>query len=387
MIAKTFLHTSESVSAGHPDKLCDQIADAVLDAFLTQNPYAHSAVEVMATSNRIIIAGEVKGASLSNEQLDFLVRKVVKHIGYDQPEFSYRTLGIRNYMHEQSQDIAKAVGISEDGDERAGDQGVMFGYACDETPSFMPAPIDYAHRILQNLNHARLTKYKDLLGPDAKSQVTIEYDGRAPFRAKAVVLSTQHAPDLTHDDLYEILMPIIEESFPEHWRDQFEDIYINPSGRFVIGGPHGDTGLTGRKIIVDTYGGAAPHGGGAFSGKDPTKVDRSAAYMMRYLAKNMVASGVCERCTAEISYAIGRAEPLSFYINTHNTHKVPLDLLEKTVFDHFDLSPRGIRRFLGLNKPIYQRTAVFGHFGREPDLDGGFSWEELSSVHVFQSLL
>jgi len=387
LIAKTFLYTSESVSAGHPDKLCDQISDAILDAFLMQNPHAHSAVEVMATSNRVIIAGEVKGASLSNDQLDFIVRKVVKHIGYDQPGFSYKTLGIRNYMHEQSQDIAQAVGVANDKNEKAGDQGLMFGYACNETPSFMPAPIYYAHRILQNLNHTRLTKYKDLLGPDAKSQVTVEYDGHNPLRAKTIVLSTQHAPELTNDDLYEMLMPIIEESLPEHWRNQLEEVYINPSGRFVIGGPDGDTGLTGRKIIVDTYGGAAPHGGGAFSGKDPTKVDRSAAYMMRYLAKNMVASGVCERCTTEVSYVIGRAEPLSFSINTHNTHKVPLDLLEKTVLDHFDLTPKGIRHFLGLNKSIYQRTAAYGHFGRDPDADGGFSWEELRSVNLFQALL
>jgi len=384
---QTYLHTSESVSAGHPDKVCDQISDAILDACLTQNPYAHCAIETMATTNRVIVAGELRGASLSSEQLDFLVRKIVKQIGYDQAGFSYRNLEIDNYLHEQSEDIARAVGEATAHDEGAGDQGLMFGYACDETEAFMPAPIYYSHLILRNLNHARLTKYKDFLGPDAKSQVTVEYDGRSPFRTKAVVLSTQHSSDVTSDELFEMVFPIIEDSLPEQWVDQLDEVYINPSGRFVIGGPDGDTGLTGRKIIVDTYGGAAPHGGGAFSGKDPTKVDRSGAYMMRYLAKNIVASGACERCTIQVSYVIGKSDPLSLYINTHNTGKVPSDALHKAVLDHFDLRPKGIRQFLGLNKPIYQRTASYGHFGREPDADGGFSWEELNSVELFQNLL
>ena len=375
------------MAAGHPDKLCDQISDGILDAYLAQNPYAHCAIEVLATTNRVVIAGEVKGSSLSHEQIDFLVRKIIKQVGYDQSGFSFRNVEIDNYLHNQSEDIANAVGEGDNTDEGAGDQGLMFGYACDETETFMPAPLHYAHRIIENLNKARTTKYNDILGPDAKSQVTVEYDGRSAFRAKSIVLSSQHSPDITSNDLYDILMPVIEESLPEHWRDLIEEIYINPSGRFVIGGPDGDTGLTGRKIIVDTYGGAAPHGGGAFSGKDPTKVDRSAAYMMRYLAKNMVASGVCERCTLQVSYAIGKAQPLSLYINAHNTHKVPLNLLEKTLTDHFDLTPRGIRHFLNLNRPIYQRTATYGHFGREPDADGGFSWEALNSVNVFQALL
>ncbi len=383
-----YLHTSESVSAGHPDKVCDQISDAIVDAYLRENPFAHTAIETLATTNRIILAGEVNGAPVPPHNLENIVRRVVEDIGYDQEGFSYKNLEVHNYIHSQSEDIARGVGEGDNGDIGAGDQGLMFGYASNETEAYMPAPLYYAHKLLREIHRVRVTGHlKESLGPDAKSQVTIKYADRVPVAVEAVVLSTQHHPDLTTDDVYDLVLPIIEGAFPLIWAENLGQIYINPTGRFVIGGPDGDTGLTGRKIIVDTYGGAAPHGGGAFSGKDPTKVDRSAAYMMRYLAKNIVASGACDRCTLEVSYVIGKADPLSLHINTHNSGKVPQELLLKSIQRHFDLTPRGIRRFLKLNRPIYQKTASYGHFGRTPEENGCFSWEKLDSVELFKALL
>ncbi len=387
MHTRTYLHTSESVSAGHPDKVCDQISDAIVDAYLAQNPFAHTAIEILATTNRIIIAGEIKGVPLKLSNIDELIRCTIKNIGYDQPGFSYKNVVIENYIHNQSEDIARGVGDASNGDVGAGDQGLMFGYACNENEAYMPAPIYYAHQLLLNLDRTRHAGFKDRLGPDAKSQVTIKYKGRTPEAVEAVVLSTQHHEDLTTDEVYDIVLPVVESTFPPKWSETLGQVYINPTGRFVIGGPEGDTGLTGRKIIVDTYGGAAPHGGGAFSGKDPTKVDRSAAYMMRYLAKNVVASGACDRCTLEVSYVIGKADPLSIYINTHNSEHVPQELLLKNIQRNFDLTPRGIRKFLKLNRPIYLKTASYGHFGRPPEDSGCFSWEQLDSIELFKGLL
>lgn len=387
MTREFFLHTSESVSRGHPDKVCDQISDALVDAYLFQNPYAHTAIETLATTNRVILAGEIKGAYLSSNAIDAIVRKTIQDIGYQQEGFHHETVEIQNYLHEQSTDIAQGVGKGDDNDDGAGDQGLMFGYACNETDMFMPAPIMYAHQLLRRLDHARATTHKDSLGPDAKSQVTIKYDGWHPVAVDAVVLSTQHHEDLSHDEVYELVIHLIEKTFPKEWQSNLGQVHVNPTGRFVIGGPVGDTGLTGRKIIVDTYGGASPHGGGAFSGKDPTKVDRSAAYMMRYLAKNIVAAGLCERCTVEVSYIIGRANPLSLYVNTHNSGMLSPHAIQRAILENFDLTPKGIRTFLKLNRPIYLSTAAFGHFGRTPRSDGSFSWENLTSVEVFRSLL
>lgn len=384
MHSNHFLHTSESVSSGHPDKVCDQISDALLDAYLAENPYAHVAVETLATTNRVILAGEVSGASLSHQTIEDIVRSVVEDIGYAQNGFSHRDLILENYIHAQSQDIAQGVGDANDQDTGAGDQGLMFGYATNETEAYMPAPLLYAHKILHNLEHARKTQYGHILGPDAKSQVTVLYEGRVPLYAPSIVLSTQHHESISMNEVKEIVTSIIKESLPPTWISKIEDIFINPTGRFVIGGPDGDTGLTGRKIIVDTYGGAAPHGGGAFSGKDPTKVDRSAAYMMRYLAKNIVAANLADRCTLQVSYVIGRAAPLSLYVNTHNTGKISSDRILEAIKNNFDLTPKGIRTHLSLNRPIYRRTAAYGHFGRTPDKDGGFSWEKLDVVDVFK---
>ncbi|MBX9977270.1 MAG: methionine adenosyltransferase [Alphaproteobacteria bacterium] len=382
-----YLHTSESVSAGHPDKVCDQISDALLDYFLMQNPFAHVAVEALATTNRVIIAGEIKGASINTPQIENVIRRTIETIGYDQPGFSYKNVIIENYLHSQSEDIAIGVGDAKHGDVGAGDQGLMFGYACNETEAFMPAPLYYAHKLLRNLHEEREGALKDRLGPDAKSQITIKYRDRIPLCVEAVVLSTQHHEELTTDEVYDMIIPVIEKTFAGKWAETLGQVYINPTGRFVIGGPDGDTGLTGRKIIVDTYGGAAPHGGGAFSGKDPTKVDRSAAYMMRYLAKNIVAAGLCDRCTLQVSYVIGKADPLSFYINTHNSGRVPQHHIQDFIHKNFDLTPRGIRHFLKLNKPMYLSTASYGHFGRTPKENGCFSWEKLNSVDLFKVLL
>jgi S-adenosylmethionine synthetase len=373
---ESFLFTSESVSEGHPDKVCDRISDAVVDTFLTHDPEARVAVETLATTNRIVLAGEVRGpAEVNAELLEQVARHAVKDIGYEQDGFHWKTMEINNYIHEQSADIAVGVDAAGNKDEGAGDQGIMFGYACRETETLMPAPIFFAHSILRSLAEARHSGAEPGLGPDAKSQVTLEYRNEQPVRATSIVVSTQHAGNLDQDTVREIVRPHVVNVLPEGWMCDEAEFYVNPTGRFVIGGPDGDAGLTGRKIIVDTYGGAAPHGGGAFSGKDPTKVDRSAAYAARYLAKNVVAAGLADRCTIQLSYAIGVAKPLSVYINTHGTGKVDEVGLPALLSQSMDLSPRGIREHLGLNKPIYARTAAYGHFGRAPDPDGGFSWE------------
>jgi S-adenosylmethionine synthetase len=374
------------VSEGHPDKVCDRISDAVVDAFLTADPYARVAVETLATTNRIVLAGEVRGpAAVSPAVMEEVARAAVKDIGYDQEGFSWKNAKVDIHVHAQSADIAQGVDAAGNKDEGAGDQGIMFGYACNETPAFMPAPIYYAHAILKSLAEARHSGAEPNLGPDAKSQVTLQYVDGKPARATSVVVSTQHAEKLDQDAVREIVRPHVLNVLPEGWMCPEETFYVNPTGRFVIGGPDGDCGLTGRKIIVDTYGGAAPHGGGAFSGKDPTKVDRSAAYASRYLAKNVVAAGLAEKCVIQLSYAIGVSKPLSVYVDTFGTGQVDEDKLSDALQQLMDLSPRGIRTHLGLNRPIYARTAAYGHFGREPDADGGFSWEKLDLVSSLKS--
>nr|WP_279306525.1 methionine adenosyltransferase [Microvirga solisilvae] len=375
----SYLFTSESVSEGHPDKVCDRISDAVVDAYLAAEPEARVACETLATTNRVVIAGEVRGpASITKDKVIQLARDAIKDIGYEQEGFHWKNAEVDVYLHAQSAHIAQGVDASGNKDEGAGDQGIMFGYACNETPELMPAPIYYAHKILENLTAARKAKQGDAakLGPDAKSQVTVRYENGKPVAATQIVLSTQHLDEsLSSDDVRKIVEPYIRQTLPEGWISSQTIWHVNPTGKFVIGGPDGDCGLTGRKIIVDTYGGAAPHGGGAFSGKDPTKVDRSAAYAARYLAKNVVAAGLADRCTLQLSYAIGVAKPLSIYVDLHETGKVSEDKLEAVLMEAMDLTPRGIRTHLGLNKPIYARTSAYGHFGRKPDADGGFSWE------------
>jgi S-adenosylmethionine synthetase len=375
----SYLFTSESVSEGHPDKVCDRISDSVVDAYLAAEPEARVACETLATTNRVVIAGEVRGPeSITTDKVIQLARDAIKDIGYEQDGFHWKTAEVDVYLHAQSAHIAQGVDAAGNKDEGAGDQGIMFGYACNETPELMPAPIYYAHKILENLTHARKAKANGaaVLGPDAKSQVTLRYENGKPVAATQIVLSTQHLDEnLSSDDVRAIVEPYIRQTLPEGWVSAQTIWHVNPTGKFVIGGPDGDCGLTGRKIIVDTYGGAAPHGGGAFSGKDPTKVDRSAAYAARYLAKNVVAAGLAENCTLQLSYAIGVAKPLSIYVDLHGTGKVDESQLEAVLMDAMDLSPRGIRTHLGLNKPIYARTSAYGHFGRTPDADGGFSWE------------
>lgn len=381
------VYTSESVAAGHPDKICDQISDALLDLFLSQNPYAHVAVETLATQDHIILAGELNGVSIDEDLIDDLVRQVVRDIGYNQPGFNGETLTIENYLHEQSEDIALTVGLENHEDIAVGDQGIVIGYACQETDVLMPAPIYYAHKLLYNLNEARTKALQGQLGPDAKAQVTMKYSEDVPIGMEAVVLSTQHHPDLKKNDLYDILFPIIEKSIPEAWVPSLKHIFINASERFVLGGPAADTGLTGRKIMVDTYGCAVPHGGGAFSGKDMTKIDRSGAYMMRYLAKNIVAAGLCDRCTLQACYVIGQKGPLFLNLDTHHTEKIDREKIRQFILTHFDLTLHGIRSVLKLNRPIYRITAVYGHFGRTPLENGSFSWEKLDAVDAFRSLL
>ncbi len=380
MSRKDYLFTSESVSEGHPDKVCDRISDAVLDAFLAEDPHARVACETFATTDRVVIGGEVRGPHSVMERVEEIARECVRDIGYEQPGFHWQTMEVQNYLHEQSSDIAQGVDAAADAGgamEGAGDQGIMFGYAVNETPELMPAPILYAHAILRRLAEARKSGEAPMLGPDAKSQLTIRYEGGRPVGVETIVVSTQHLDEgLTSDDIREIIAPFVAEVLPEGWLSEATRWWVNPTGKFVIGGPDGDAGLTGRKIIVDTYGGAAPHGGGAFSGKDPTKVDRSAAYAARYLAKNVVASGLADRCTIQLSYAIGVARPLSIYVDTHGTGRVPEAEIEKALGKVMDLTPRGIREHLGLARPIYQRTAAYGHFGRAPDAEGGFSWEK-----------
>ena len=369
--------TSESVSEGHPDKICDRISDSIVDTYLTGEPNSRVAVETMCTTNRIVLAGEVRGpVSITNDDLEASARACVKDIGYEQEGFHWEKLDVSVYVHSQSKDIAQGVDASGNKDEGAGDQGIMFGYACRETSALMPAPIFYSHAILEALAKARHSGGEPGLGPDSKSQLTLQYEKGKPIRAASVVVSTQHAAELDQDAVREIVRPYVLKVLPDGWMCDEEEFYVNPTGRFVIGGPDGDAGLTGRKIIVDTYGGAAPHGGGAFSGKDPTKVDRSAAYAARYLAKNVVAAELAERCTIQLSYAIGISKPLSVYVDCAGTAQVSENELAGMLQDVMDLSPRGIREKLKLNRPIYARTAAYGHFGRTPDPDGGFSWEQ-----------
>ena len=373
----SYLFTSESVSEGHPDKVSDRISDAVVDAYLAADPQARVAVETLCTTNRIVIAGEVRGPDhITSETIETLARDAVKAIGYEQDGFHWQHANVACHVHQQSSDIAQGVDSGENKDEGAGDQGIMFGYACRETDVLMPAPLYYSHRILQELAAVRHSGMEPGLGPDAKSQLTLQYEHGKPVRAKSVVVSTQHSEKLSQADVRELVRPYVLAVLPEGWMCEEKDFYVNPTGRFVIGGPDGDAGLTGRKIIVDTYGGAAPHGGGAFSGKDPSKVDRSAAYAARYLAKNVVAAGFAERCTIQLSYAIGVAKPLSLYVDLHGSGQVDEARLEKVLAEVMDLTPRGIRKHLALNRPIYERTAAYGHFGRAPEADGGFSWEK-----------
>ena len=376
-----FLFTSESVSEGHPDKVCDRISDAVVDTFLNADPHSRVAVETLCTTNRIVLAGEVRGpASVTAASLEEVARAAVRDIGYEQDGFHWKNAEVEIHVHAQSADIAQGVDAAGSKDEGAGDQGIMFGYACDETEVLMPAPIYYAHAILKSLAEARHSGAEPLLGPDAKSQVTLRYVNGRPVGAASVVVSTQHDAKIDQDVVREIVRPHVVNVLPEGWMCDESSFYVNPTGRFVIGGPDGDCGLTGRKIIGDTYGGAAPQGGGAFSGKDPTKVDRSAAYAARYLAKNVVAAGLAGKCVIQLSYAIGVAKPLSVYVDTFGTAQVDEDRLSAVLQRLVDLSPRGIRTHLGLNRPIYARTAAYGHFGRPPEPDGGFSWERLDLV-------
>ena len=381
MAKQNYVFTSESVSEGHPDKVADRISDAIVDLYLSHDPYARVAVETLTTTNQVVLAGEVRGPeSITPDMLVQVARHAVKDIGYEQDGFHWDKMDVKCFVHSQSADIAMGVDAAGDKDEGAGDQGIMFGYACNETPALMPAPIYYAHAILKSMAEARHSGAALEFGPDAKSQVTLQYVNGKPVRATSVVVSTQHGEAFSQADIREIVRPHVLNVLPEGWMCEEPSFYVNPTGRFVIGGPDGDAGLTGRKIIVDTYGGAAPHGGGAFSGKDPTKVDRSAAYAARYLAKNVVAAGLAEKCTIQLSYAIGVSKPLSVYIDTAGTGKVDEDRLSDVLQQLVNLSPRGIRTHLGLNKPIYARTAAYGHFGREPDADGGFSWEKTDLV-------
>ena len=389
MSRRNFLFTSESVSEGHPDKICDRISDAVVDAHLAAMPEARVGCETLATTNRVVIAGEVRGsASVDATLIERLAREAIREIGYEQDGFHWEHAKVEVLLHEQSADIAQGVDGRDNKDEGAGDQGLMFGYACRETPELMPAPILYAHRILRLISEARRSKRETALGPDAKSQVTVAYRDGLPTGAASIVLSTQHVDEtLESEDIRRIVEPYVREALPDGWISDETVWHVNPTGKFVIGGPDGDCGLTGRKIIVDTYGGAAPHGGGAFSGKDPTKVDRSAAYAARYLAKNVVAGGFADRCTIQIAYAIGVSQPLSIYVDLHDTGRVEARDLEAALTEVMDLSPRGIRQHLGLNRPIYGRTAAYGHFGRAPEQDGGFSWERVDLVDAIDNAL
>ena len=385
MTRQNYVFTSESVSEGHPDKLCDRISDAILDAFLAEEPTARVACETFATSGMVVVGGEV-GLSDQERLRDYMgrigqiARDCIRDIGYEQEKFHWNTCHVLNFLHEQSAHIAQ--GVDRDG---AGDQGIMFGYAVDETPELMPAPIQYAHAILRRLAEVRKSGQEPTLRPDAKSQLSVRYEDGKPVEVTSIVLSTQHALESqTSDDIRAIVEPYIREVLPSGWITDNTEWHVNPTGTFVIGGPDGDAGLTGRKIIVDTYGGAAPHGGGAFSGKDPTKVDRSAAYAARYLAKNVVASGMARRCTLQLSYAIGVAKPLSIYVDTHGTGEVDDEAIERAVGRVMDLTPRGIRTHLDLNKAIYARTSAYGHFGRAPEADGGFSWEKTDLVEALK---
>ena len=382
---KDYIFFIYSFAEGHPDKICDQLSDTILDAYLSRDPYQRVAIECLATTNFVVVAGEVKGkTSLTEQDIDQLVRNKVAAIGYKQEGFDWQKLQVINRIHAQSADIARGVDNPEEG---AGDQGMMFGYACRETPELMPSPIHYAHQIMKALADDRRAGVLDMLGPDAKSQLSVVYRDGKPVGTHSIVVSTQHREGVSQEQIRAIVRPYIEKILPQGWMCPEDRFFVNPTGQFIIGGPDGDTGLTGRKIIVDTYGGAAPHGGGAFSGKDPTKVDRSAAYAARYIAKNIVAAGFAERCTFQVAYAIGVARPVSLFIDTHGTGQVDEAKLLHAISDLVDLTPRGIRTHLGLNKPIYARTAAYGHFGRAPEEDGGFSWEKTDLVSGLRSAL
>jgi S-adenosylmethionine synthetase len=392
---KNYLFTSESVSEGHPDHVCDRISDEIVDLFFREGPkqgldpwQIRAACETLATTNKVVIAGETRGPKIPAEQLEQVIRGAIKDIGYEQDGFHWKTVDIQILLHEQSADIAQGVDAQQptNREEGAGDQGIMFGYATNETPELMPAPLHYAHKILRLIAEARHKGTEKVLGPDSKSQVTVQYENGKPIGAREIVVSHQHlVADMTSNQVRERVEPYVHQALPQGWITDKTIWHINPTGKFYIGGPDGDTGLTGRKIIVDTYGGAAPHGGGAFSGKDSTKVDRSAAYAARYLAKNIVAAGLADKCTLQLAYAIGVARPLSIYVDTHDTGKVAEEKLEKAVAESMDLTPRGIRKHLDLNKPIYARTSAYGHFGREPEADGGFSWEKTDLTDKLKS--
>ena len=384
---KDYLFTSESVSEGHPDKVCDRISDMVVDTYLGMEPQARVACETLTTTNKVVLAGETRGPDIKKDELISKVRDCIKDIGYDQEGFTYKeATKIECHLHSQSADIAMGVDSSGNKDEGAGDQGIMFGYACNETDVLMPAPIHFSHRILRLMAEDRKSGKLKGIEPDSKSQITIQYKDGVPKAVKSVVISTQHSKDVNLAQVKKLCMPYIEKSIPKNLLGELDEneIYINPTGNFVIGGPDGDSGLTGRKIIVDTYGGAAPHGGGAFSGKDPTKVDRSAAYASRYLAKNIVASKIADKCLIQLAYAIGVSKPLSIYVDLFSNDEEKNLHVEKLIKENFDLSPRGIREMLGLNKPIYEKSAAYGHFGRDPGSDGSFSWEKTDKASVFQ---
>ncbi len=381
-----YLFTSESVSEGHPDKVCDRISDMVVDTYLSKEPFSRVACETLTTTNKVVLAGEIRGPKIDKEEIISKVRECIKDIGYDQKGFSWKSANIETFLHEQSADIALGVDSKGNKDEGAGDQGIMFGYACRETEDLMPAPIHFSHKILRLMAEDRKKKILDGIEPDSKSQVTMLYENNKPVKVTSVVISTQHSKDLDQGKVKELILPYIKKSIPEHYIKDLDpkEIYINPTGQFIIGGPDGDTGLTGRKIIVDTYGGAAPHGGGAFSGKDPTKVDRSAAYAARYIAKNIVSSGVSDKCLIQLAYAIGVSKPLSIFIKLSEGDESKIDMIKKKIEENFDLSPRGIREMLNLNNPIYQITSAYGHFGRKPSNKGEFTWEKTDKSELFK---
>ena len=386
MSKKPYLFTSESVSEGHPDKVCDRISDMVVDTYLSKEPFARVACETLTTTNKVVLAGETRGPKIKKDDLIQKVRSCIKDIGYEQKEFHWKNCSIDVYLHSQSADIAMGVDSKGNKDEGAGDQGIMFGYACNETEVLMPAPIYYSHKILELMALDRKNGVIDKLEPDSKSQVTMRYENGKPVKVTSIVISTQHSPDVNQIQVKEIVRPYLEKAIPKDLLSGLKDeeFYVNPTGQFIIGGPDGDSGLTGRKIIVDTYGGAAPHGGGAFSGKDPSKVDRSAAYAARYIAKNVVASKITDKCLIQLAYAIGVSKPLSIYVNLFDQDDTKSKHVEDLIKDNFDLSPRGIREMLSLNRPIYEKTAAYGHFGRKPELDGSFSWEKTDKTGVFK---
>ena len=386
MSNKNYLFTSESVSEGHPDKVCDRISDMIVDTYLSKDPVSRVACETLTTTNKVVLAGETRGPKIDKDEIINKVRECIKDIGYDQDGFSWKTANIETFLHEQSSDIAMGVDSKDNKDEGAGDQGIMFGYACTETDDLMPAPIHYSHKILRLIADDRKSGSLNGIEPDSKSQVTMLYKDNKPIKVTSVVISTQHSKDLNQEKVRELIIPYIYKSIPKTLLDGLEpqEIYINPTGQFVIGGPDGDTGLTGRKIIVDTYGGAAPHGGGAFSGKDPTKVDRSAAYAARYLAKNIVSSGVSNKCLIQLAYAIGVSKPLSIFVKLAEGDEIKVEKIKKIITENFDLSPRGIREMLKLNNPIYEATSAYGHFGRKPTNNGEFSWEKTDKFDLFK---